>query len=230
MSAAPETKYTERDVRDNPELEELAVEYVEQYSGEFEFLIDMKMRLAQRYALTTPMVKGILNCMRHDPRVSGLPAPLPPEECSVLELRQPRHRRRPKWNWSVDYPEQCSKRESHDGHVWTNKQTELQEWCEGIEYRINRTRASEYPAVVKVPFVAAQGGALVHRVANTGHWVRWWPNKHEWGFSEALDPQLWVNLVCRYPSVLKNPRLIALDQAEKMIELCGLGWCRHCNG
>lgn len=231
MSAAPETKYTDRDVRESPDLVELAVEYVEGYSGEFEYLIDMKLRLSQGYDLTTPMIRGILNCMRHDPRVSGLPSPLPLEEGVVVEITRPtRRKRRPKWNWSMNFPEACPKTEPHDGHVWRDKETDLQEWCEGVPYAINRLSCRDMRTTVKTEFCAAQGGRFVHRVANTGHWIRWRPNTHEWGFDDILEPTLWVNLVCRYPSVLKNPRLFDAKQAEKISELCGLELCRHCNG
>lgn len=230
MSSAPETKYTDRDVRENNCLVEMAYEYVENYTGDFEYLIDMKMRLAQGYDLTTPMVRGILNCMRHDPRVSGLPAPLPPSEGVVVELRQPKRSKRRK-GYDRDNPEPCPKTESHDNHVWWKGDDPY--WCEGIEWAITRLRYPDYPALVKTPFVVARSGTLIHSVAPDGHYFRWRQHRHEWGFwrmpgEEFDDPDLIINLVCRFPSVLKNPALLTIERAEQMIEVCELGWCPHC--
>lgn len=233
MSAAPETKYTDRDVRGNPDLVEMAVEYVEAYDGEFEYLIDMKMRLAQNYDLTTPMIRGILNCMRHDPRVTGLPTPVPPEEGTVIELRQPKRARRRRHGLDKENPVSCQKTTSHDAHVWWKDDDS--EWCEGIPWEITRTRYPHYPAVVKAPFVVARQGNLIHRVADKGHYFYWRQETHEWGFwrmpgEDFDDPELWVNLVCRFPSILKRPILLDQERAEKMIEVCELRWCPHCGG
>jgi hypothetical protein len=76
MSA--DRKYTDRDVRENPDFYVTVIDYLEHYEGEFDFLVDCKMRVAMDRELTVGMVRGILNCMRHDPRVTNLPEPLPP--------------------------------------------------------------------------------------------------------------------------------------------------------
>jgi hypothetical protein len=75
MEAGQERAYTDRDVRDNPGYREAVEDYLSDYTGEFGFLIDMKMRAANGVDLTTGMVRGVLNCMRHDPRVKHLPTP-----------------------------------------------------------------------------------------------------------------------------------------------------------
>lgn len=233
MSAAPETKYTDRDVRifaeESSEIIEMVYEYIERYTGEFEYLIDMKMRLAQGYDLTTPMLRGVLNCMRHDPRVTGLPTPLPPEEGVVVELRAPRRSKR-RARFDRDDPHPCSRTESHDAHVWWEGDNSI--WCEGVPWAINRHRDPHYPAKIKVPFVVAKGGGLVHSVAENGHYYRWRQQTHEWGFwrvyTDYDEPELIVNLVCRFPSVLKNPNLITIEQAEQIIQACGIRWCPHC--
>lgn len=227
MSAAPETKYTDRDVRESPDLAEMAVEYVEQYGGEFEYLIDMKMRLAQGYDLTTPMIRGILNCMRHDPRITGLPAPLPPEEGVVVELRPAKRKKRKSHVWDRENPVPCNEIKSHDAHTW-RPDGEHYEWCNGVPWAINRLSSIYLPAQVKLPFVVARSGKLIHRVGPTDHWVEWWPNRHEWGFNRILQPELTVKLVCKYPSVLRQPLLLTAERAEQIIEVCELDWCRHC--
>jgi hypothetical protein len=76
MTGSASHKYTDRDVRENElEMRHFVESYLERYHGEFEFLIDCKMRVAEGYTLSTGMVRGVLNCMRNDPRVKGLPAP-----------------------------------------------------------------------------------------------------------------------------------------------------------
>ena len=58
MNAAPDIKYTDRDVRENSDLVGAAYAYVENYQGEFQYLIDCKMRVASGETLTTGLVGG----------------------------------------------------------------------------------------------------------------------------------------------------------------------------
>lgn len=232
MSGAPETKYTDRDVRENVTLVEAAMMWLEAYQGEFDYLIDMKMRLASGYELTTPMVRGVLNCMRHDPRVTGLPAPLPPiQETVVVSMARKRQRRR----GVLDGP--CDKTTEHSSHIWTARDEEGEEdgmyRCEGIPYAINRT-SRYFSAKIKVPYVVAKSGGLIHRVAEEGHDCHWMSPPHAWGFyddTRRLDgipaPELIVNLVCRYPSVLRNPFLIREEDVQHLLAV-GVTHCRHC--
>jgi hypothetical protein len=76
MRTAPEIKYTERDVRENDELRDLAETYVRNYGGEFDPLVRAFNMLSMDGALTTAMTRTVLNCMRHDINIaSQLPEP-----------------------------------------------------------------------------------------------------------------------------------------------------------
>lgn len=73
---APDMRYTDRDVRENPSLVGMVTDYLERYQGEFQFLLDAKIRSAAGRPLGVAMVRGVLNCMRNDARLLfELPAP-----------------------------------------------------------------------------------------------------------------------------------------------------------
>lgn len=220
MSGAPEMKYTDRDVRENEELFERAIEYVQEYTGEFEYLIDMKMRVASGVDLTTPMIRGILNCMRHDPRVLDLPVPLPPQEATVTELRP--KRRRNKWG-SIE--QQCENTESHYAHSWMNEEFDSWIRCEGVPYLINR-ESFAVNLLIKCRYAVAKSGKLVHVVdLETGlHNAQWFPNRHEWGWWR--QPLLKVKLLCQYPSWLSDPFL--LNEMPTTHNLRMIKMCPHC--
>jgi hypothetical protein len=78
---APEHRYTDRDVRECPELVAAAEGYLRAYTGEFQFLVDAQRSLVSYgQPLPVAITRGVLNCMRADVRLWGtLPAPLPPE-------------------------------------------------------------------------------------------------------------------------------------------------------
>lgn len=81
MDAAPayDYKYTDRDVREDPRLGDLAKAYLLTYGGEFEPLREAQSALLEFGNLTTPMIRKVLNCMRHDHHVaSAMPRPARP--------------------------------------------------------------------------------------------------------------------------------------------------------
>lgn len=77
-------KYTDRDVREQPELAAEAIRYVRWYQGDFDFLVDAKRYEAANGFLPIGTARGVLNCMRVDARYAmvsdPLPAPLPVPE------------------------------------------------------------------------------------------------------------------------------------------------------
>jgi hypothetical protein len=92
---APEVRYTERDVRENEELRELAESYVRNYGGEFDPLLRAFNMLSMDGALTTAMTRTVLNCMRHDENVASiLPEPKGYTMSDRLTPRQPKQRKR----------------------------------------------------------------------------------------------------------------------------------------
>ena len=68
--ADPAYKYTDRDVRELPYLTQIAYTYLDAYQGDFEFLLDAK-RIHYQGVLATATIRGVLNCMRADPRWAG---------------------------------------------------------------------------------------------------------------------------------------------------------------
>jgi hypothetical protein len=189
VRAGAERRYNDRDVRDDPRLEGLAIEYLEAYTGEFEFLIDMKMRVAADYGLTTGMVRGVLNCMRNDPRVRDLPEP-GIEEVAPLRLVK----------------EGCPLIGREHGIHWIHLPGGGQQHCLGwhaMTRDITQTTA-RFPA----PYLRGRSSDLVHRSTHEGV-LTWFPrNFHTEGQAEVA---FWeVKPVCPLPA-LKNPDLLAAD-------------------
>lgn len=100
-------RYTDRDVREHPELVSVARNFLFGYGGDFEFLRNARDALQGGGALSVGVIRGVLNCMRTDPLVSGyLPVPpsgapltllhpwqpIDPRPVSVIPARPPRVR------------------------------------------------------------------------------------------------------------------------------------------
>lgn len=70
-------KYTDRDVRERPELVAEAIRYLRWYQGEFEFLVDAKRYLEANGTLPIATSRGVLNCIRQDARYAMVADPIP---------------------------------------------------------------------------------------------------------------------------------------------------------
>ena len=57
-------KFTDDDVRDTPELEDYALAYIREYTGDFEFMVSMQHDYGKYGELSLPKVRGVLNCLR----------------------------------------------------------------------------------------------------------------------------------------------------------------------
>ena len=214
MSA--ERKYTDRDVRENPDFYLTVLTYLAEYEGEFDFLVDCKMRVAMDRDLTVGMVRGILNCMRHDPRVTDLPEPLQPHEAKVIQM--PRKKKKSNRGKICDITEF---HREHGGWVFKDGDyfyADGYERCNGL-YAINR-QDFQVDAYVKAPFMMSRSGKLIHRVGrNTGDaWYMWRPEVHQkgWRYWRDGDPDLYVRTLCKYPRIIDNPTLLEechLDEA-----------------
>lgn len=109
--SAPELRYTDRDVREDASLLPLAEDYLRGYTGDFAFLVDLRQALVSHgRPLTVANVRGVLNCMRNDPRVClALPSPRalepPVRRLQVVEHdveeRRPRYTLKMGWHWPV---------------------------------------------------------------------------------------------------------------------------------
>lgn len=209
-------KYTDRDVRENPDFYGAAVNYLVEYEGEFQFLIDCKMRVASGMDLTTGMVRGILNCMRVDPRVKNLPEPIEwPEDVIPIDRERSSYRRPKK---RVRVP--CTRTDFHE-HKFEDWET--YEYCPG-KYEYNR-EVYELPAKVHPEYIFVKGKSptvfTVHLVTESV--VQWSPHRHEGGFYKV---ELIVRTACKYPYYLRNPILLSAQDVQNCNGL--LYRCRYC--
>lgn len=242
MSFAPATRYSDRDVRENTELFDIAARYLQSYRGDFEYLQDCQRHYTVNGSLTVAMTRGVLNCMRNDPRVAGdLPAPkygAPDTEATVTPIdRKKKNKRKNKGRrGGINNPRQCEKPESHRAHSWDDHN----EWCNGVPFAINR-EGTYVPARFKpgVKFVLARGGKMIHGIAPEGnHGFVWVPKQNEYGWLHEdweLFPfrvDLDVKLICKYPSWLRNPYLLResdiLRDGLHHGDLYVTPFCRHC--
>lgn len=69
------SRYTDKHVINNPELIEVAKNYVTYYDGSFPFIDECRERLAIGHSLNTAQVRAVLNTMLADPTVIHLPKP-----------------------------------------------------------------------------------------------------------------------------------------------------------
>lgn len=97
----PERRYYDSDLRGNPELLDLAIDYVWDYTGDFELLVAARELARLTDTLPLGTARAVLNCMRVDPHVAAsLPVPprlvvvRPPEE-DRFRPRRPDPPRRP---------------------------------------------------------------------------------------------------------------------------------------
>lgn len=208
-----ERRYTDRDVRVNfNEAYRVVHDYLASYEGEFEFLVDCKMRIAADYSLTTGMIRGVLNCMRVDARYRG-PLPEFSVEDDRAEIIPMKSERRPK---RIQYPKECDIVEFHDPHPIGPEELGPGRWnCYG-KYAINRDFEIFTRAQVNRPYVAAVSPtSLVHRVHDG--WVakvKWFPIRHGIGFN--YEPDLHVKPACDTPRFIRNPNLLNEEEFEAM--------------
>jgi hypothetical protein len=232
---APERRYTDADVRSDPELAELAYDYLDQYGGDFEPLVRAQDVLSEGRLLTTTQTRVVLNCMRHDWNIADqLPTPMgkvidmPVRETEVV----PRPKRKDKVpSWKDRYVD-CDRTDYHEPHSYEAKG--FDQWrCGGIPN--GREDYLWVPARIKTPYAKAKGGKMVHIVAPEGSVYLYYPNRYGDGYGSngeqwgRFPPRLSVNLLCRYPSVLVNP-LLLWEVPEGMLTSEGkpLALCPHC--
>lgn len=66
-------KFTVAHVQRDPQLRQLAIDYLGQWAGEFDFLSNAKQAIESGEGLRPEVVKGILNCMLADANVRNMP-------------------------------------------------------------------------------------------------------------------------------------------------------------
>jgi len=95
MEPAYDYKYTDRDVRENPNLITPVKQYLGSYGGDFGFLVQARQYLAVQGTLPTSIIRGVLNCMRADPYWIGR-MPVPTYAAPTSQLLRPVDLRRPR--------------------------------------------------------------------------------------------------------------------------------------
>lgn len=138
-------KFNDRDVRDNPKcMGDIAEAYLHQYTGDFEFLLDMQTRVRRGQVLQYGHVRAVLNCMRMDPRVD-LPVEAKPHLYLVTE--KPRKMifesykpvRRTHWVIKCQFKFECA--------ISTHKQARVVHFIDPI-----RSKATYYRELHKIGF------------------------------------------------------------------------------
>jgi hypothetical protein len=87
-------RFTDRMVREDANLLRVATKFIEEYGGDFDFLVNAKDYLNEYGILNAPVARGILNCMRGDVKgrklLATTPTQLPPvPRLSVVKTYHP---------------------------------------------------------------------------------------------------------------------------------------------
>lgn len=242
MTEAYDRKYTDRDVRGDESLRDLAEDYVQRYTGDFEPLVDAQEALAKGEELTVAMVRKVLNSMRHD-RNWYSKMPVPKRGAEVIPMRPPRASKVPD-----TIPKQCAEEKGHYRHPWEKTpKPGGPEWryywkyeCSGVPWEITRKEFRSM-AKVKYPLAVSKSGRLIHSIDPDGrHNTVWFGPLHAWGWKSdehhwlTADAELNVKLRCKHPSWIRNPILLRPEQvdiyleAQQAIGRTGIERCPHC--
>lgn len=204
-------KFTDDDVRRHPGYHDVVLSYLDQYHGSFTFLLDVKRRVENGLDLTTGHVRGVLNCMRIDPRVQI------PE---VDDLPKPKKRKKGKKSKRrklaavvpirPEKPECELEGTEHDRHYLVDDSgTRWPCWgWHSINREISFTRRARFHA----PYIRGRSSNLIHRSTHEGT-ITWWTSgvRHSWGMASA---DWWhVKAVC--PVTLKQPSLLDAQGVEE---------------
>jgi hypothetical protein len=253
MSGAPERKYTDADVRADPELTEMVYDYLDKYAGEYDPLVRAQSVLKRGSYLTTAQTRVVLNCMRHDWDIADqMPAPMAQvidmpqrDETEVYGYMQPTKKKGKKRQQTRGYlgPQECGSTELHMAHNWNDETFPDAYWhCGGKNN--GREGYLFIDAKIKTPYVKATGGRMVHLLGE-GSYFHWVPNVHGDGYGGMLrqigqseaDKSLWgrfpphlhVKVLCKHPSWLTDPFLL-WEIPDGLITNDGqpIGLCKYC--
>jgi hypothetical protein len=217
MNALSEVKYTDEDVRRNPNLWGAAVEFLADYQGEFPFLRDCKARVEADIPLTVGMIRGVLNCMRVNPRVRDLPAPISLREEFDGDVIPAAERFVPqKRTCDIAMPH------AHSGSDWA-----FMHYCNGNP-RNDGQYSYRLPAKVNGPYthVTAKSdtSVLIHIAVKVE--FEWYPNIYGSGWARPTEMVITTN--CRHPYSLRNGLLLDKKIIDKESEEWGLEYCSRC--
>lgn len=204
-------RYSDRDVRENPDLRDLALDYIDKYGGSFEPLLRIKNYMAsgEDYEPGTSQIRMILNCMRNDVAVAAtLPAPQFPytvPKGGFLASPKPMGQVIPMQRDRRSKPQgkqDCGNKESHSYHGLG-----YGSWCEGVPFQINRHYSVRTKGRLHtMHFAVSKSGALVHKMTGEATFI-WRPNQHDWGFAADHPVEVNVKTNCKNPSWVSGGHL-----------------------
>lgn len=206
-----------------PELMRIAVLYVQQYRGDFPYLLNVRNRIAAmgEKSLTRYMAKGVLNCMLHDPNVRNLPPPraviFDVEE--IEEVRVTRRRTR-----VVDFDDPLAMA----ADTWERREIDLT-WGEPEEaMRLNPYRRVEMKSRWNYDYgvSTAKRACRVHIVDHSVPAVVWHHGEEDGPHISFQLKWLCKNLW----SMGRNANYELMDhgQAVYIAYLVGWDWCKFC--
>jgi hypothetical protein len=210
--AAYDLRYTDRDVREDPRLTELAIAYLGQYGGDFEPLVGAQRMLRARGGLTTAVTRKVLNCMRHDWNVAGeLPEPKGYSLGSNV-VPFPKQEPEPEPPPPLGSP-RCNIKALHHSHsVPALFENQYRGWCPGVR---NEREVLIRPARVKHEFLIGKTGRLIHRL-NPWHppVVIWEPNQYDDTGWDKVYLKVWTQ--CKNPGNIKSPIVMSYFEAASL--------------
>lgn len=160
---APDYAYTDRDVREDESLQNVALAYLRGYGGTFEPLVEAKDKLGRGNALPVQTIRMVLNCMRHDMSVvDRLPVPnrqatfdylddffTPPRKLVAVPTYVPP--RRTETEAFVRYPYMMSRTGSLYHRVSPDKSLSTIFWEDGEPKKIRVKSLCKYPSFIVGP-------------------------------------------------------------------------------
>jgi hypothetical protein len=149
-------KYQDQHVRDNLVMAvSVATAYLQNYTGDFHVLIELRDRITRGHDLTVVQVRTVLNCMRNDPRIGDLPIPLTPYDARSYALsrqsdnvidftsRRPRRSAQPQRPFSIRLPTSWNRTHgithhirSARIHVLDTEKSFIEYWTASDQFRV----------------------------------------------------------------------------------------------
>jgi hypothetical protein len=197
-----EYAYTDADARDE-ELRAAAVEYVLGYPGSFAPIVRCKDRLALGYALETAHVRVVLNTMRSDPRVTGMPAPLGGD---VIDLSSRRKS-------FIDFDEGAEEK------VAPKRKVSLR-----LPMTVKRSYGTSWTRnATKIHVVNGPSSYMEWTAARSPFNVYEW----DWNSPRVAEPKIHYHCSL-YAKSTKLMQLLTIEQAQDLVRKGERTWCRWC--
>lgn len=197
-------KFWDSDLRREPSLLGIAVEYARNYCGDFEVMVGAQSVAQETGTLPLPLARMVLNCMRTDPHVETprkprTNAPTRYEADNVIPIDR-------------DDPERYRAMSIHPSERPRKRTEDLLTRREPVRV------VGSYPVKIKLPFgIAKQNGRALHRTTPTAE-ARWhrrsgrdWRGRHSYNDSLEFD-YLQVTWSCGRTT--KDPIIFGMDAFE----------------